>query len=188
MIETIRNKVKALVGDFIQTDTEVFTYENSEIFTLQEENIEEITEVSLNGTALGSGDYSFDSSTNKITISISGLSSSDVIEVIYTYYKYSDTEIDGYIKGAIVWMSIFSNSSEKDYEVENGDIYPTPTNAETDLMAVIASILIKPNYSQYNLPNLRVTYPETMSKEQKIERLCNQWSRGLGINGVLNFD
>jgi len=187
MIETIRNKVKALVGDFIETDTEIFTYENSAIFTLQEENVEEITEVSLNGTELGSGDYSFDSSTNKITISISGLSSSDIIEVIYTYYKYSDTEIDGYIKGAIVWMSIF-DINEKDYEVENGSIYPIPTNQETDLMAIIASILIKPNYSQYNLPNLRVTYPETMSKEQKIERLCSRYTLGLGVSDTLEFD
>ena len=187
MIETIRNKVRALVGDFIATSLEIFTYSNSPIFTLEEENIQEIAEVSLNDVILESGDYSFDSSTNKITLSISGLSSGDIIKINYTYYKYSNTEIDGYIKGAIIWMSIF-DINQKDYEVENGDIYPIPTNQETDLMAIIASILIKPNFSEYRLPNITVKYPEKFSKEEKIERLCNKWSMGLGISDVLSFD
>jgi len=187
IITELRDKIKVLIEDFEKTDTEIFTYDTSAIFTLQEENIEEITEVSLNAIALGSGDYSFDSATNKLTITTSGLSSGDIIEVIYTYYKYNNTEIDGYIKGALVWLSI-SDASEKDFEIEDGDIFPTPSNQEEDVIALVASILIKPDFSEYRLPNLTVRYPRKFTKEEKIEQLLTRWTRGLGVNDVIEFD
>jgi len=187
IIAELRDKIRSLVGDFLKTDTEVFTYENSGIFTLQEENIQEVTEVTLNGSDLASGDYTFDTSNNKLTITVSGLASGDIIEVIYTYYKYNNTEIDGYIKSALVWFSVF-DASPKDFEIENEDIFPTPDNQEEDMIALIASIIIKPNYNEYRLPNLTVKYPRKFSKEEKIERLLNRWTRGLGVNDTLDFN
>jgi len=187
VITELRDKIRALVEDLEKTDTEVFPYENSGIFILQEENIQEITEATLNGVELNSGDYSFDSATNKLEITVSGLASGDIIEVVYTYYKYSDTEIDGYIKASLIWLSIF-DATEKDFEIEDGDIFPTPDNQEEDVIAIIASILIKPNYSEYRLPNLTVRYPRKFSKEEKIERLLNRWTRGLGVSDTLDFN
>jgi hypothetical protein len=82
---------------------------------------------------------------------------------------------------------------DKDYELEYesgnvGNIVPTPDNRTTDLVALVASILIKPGYSQYNLPNLKVVYPEKMTKEERIEKLISKFQTGLGANYIINFD
>ena len=112
--------------------------------------------------------------------------------VDFLYTKYSDTEIDEYIKGALVFISVFSHAvKDYEYEIESGgegSIVPTPENRTTDLVALVASILIKPNYSSYKLPNLTVTYPETMSKEEKIEKLVTKFNMGLGQNDILTYD
>ena len=97
MIVILRTKIRSLVDDLEKSDFEVFEYITSKIFTLSEENIVNINKVLKNGLELGSADYSYDSTTNKIEITAS-LSQLDKIEVDYTYNKYSDTEIDGYIR------------------------------------------------------------------------------------------
>lgn len=185
-VTKLRNKLRALVEDLQKTDTETFTYESSSIFTLQEENIDEIQEVSKNGTALGSGDYSFDSSTNKLTISVD-LTANDIIEVIYTYYKYSNTELEEYVRAGLVWLSIF-DVSENDYEMEDDDIYPEPDGRTIDLIALVSSILIKPDWTEYRLPNITVRYNSRIPKEDRIERLINRFTLGLGVNDIVEFD
>lgn len=189
MITNIRDKIRALVHDFSESGFETFIYTTVNIFTITQENIT-ISKVLLNGEEID--DYAFDEDTNKITIEISGLTSSDVIEVDYIYYKYSDTEIDGYIKASLVWVSVYSHD-EKDYEYEvessgEGTIVPTPENRTEDLIAIVASILIKPNYSSYKLPNVTVTYPEKLTKEEKIEKLVTKFNHGTGVNCILEWD
>ena len=185
-LETLRTKIRALVMDLSKSGVETFTYTTSSIFTLAESNISTITKVLKNGVELGTGDYSYDSTTNKIEITAS-LINNDIIEVDYTYYKYSDTELTEYIRASLVWLSIF-DASERDFEIESNDIYPTPDNQTLDLTAIIASILIQPNWSEYRLPNLTVRYPRSLSKEEKIEKLINRFTIGIGVNDVLNFD
>lgn len=188
-IGILREKIRALVNDIIKSDPETFIYKNSAIFTLAEENIQSITKVTKNAVALGTGEYSFDSSTNEITITPdtgNELANGDVIIVYYTYYKYSTTELDEWIRASLVWMSVYS-ASENDFEIEDGDIFPTPDNRTLDLICLIASILIKPNWSEYRLPNLTVRYPRNFSKEEKIEKLINKFTTGLGVNDVLEW-
>ena len=186
MLTKIRTKISSLVEDLDKTDFEVFIYTTSSIFTLAEENISNITKVLKNGVELGSGQYSYDSTTNKITI-IASLTADDKIEVNYTYTKYSDTELDGYIRAALVWISVYS-TSDQDFELETTTIEPTPTNREMDLIALVSSILIKPDYSEYRLPNLTVRYPRTMTKEKKIEMLIQKFNMGIGVSDVLEWD
>ena len=189
-IETLRAKIRALVNDIVTTDPETFTYTNSAIFTLAESNIETIVQVTKNGVALGSGEYSFDSSTNEITVTPdtgNELVNGDVIIVKYTYYKYSTSELDDWIKASLVWLSVF-NTSENDFELENGDIYPTPDNRTLDLIVLVASILMKPDWTEYRLPTLTVRYSNRISNEDKIEKLINRFRMGLGISDVLEFD
>lgn len=186
MIDTIRTKIRALVPDLSTSDKETFSYTGSTIFTLAENNISALTEIEKNGSALGSGDYEFDSTTNKLTITAS-LSDGDIIEVNYNYNKYSDTELDEYVRASLIWLSIF-DYREEDYELEDDDIYPTPDNRTTDLISLIASILIKPDYSEYRLPNLTVRYPNTMTKEERIEKLISRYKHGLGVTDVLEWD
>lgn len=187
MILKIIEKIKALISDVPpKSEFEVFKFTISKIFTLSESNIVEITKVLHNGTLLGTGQYSFDSVTNKIEILIA-LASGDLIEVNYTFSKYSNEELSGYIKAALVWISIYAHS-KTDFELENGDIFPTPDNKTLDLISLISAILIKPNWSSYNMPNLKVSYPRKFSKEEKIEKLINKFYRGLGTFDILKIN
>ena len=190
MLETIRAKIRALVTDNSKTGFQVFTYTTSNIFTIAQENIT-IVKVLLDGEE--TEDYSFDSVTNKITITASALDTSSVIECDYTYNKYSDTEIDGYVKSALVFISVYSREDDFNFELEGesaGDteIVPTMDSHTGDLVSLVASILIKPNYSQYNLPNLKVVYPTKMSKEDRIAKLITRFNEGIGLNAVIQFD
>jgi hypothetical protein len=187
MLELIRPKVRALIQDFGSSGFESFVYRNTATFTLAEENINAITKVFLNGTELGTGEYSFDSSTNRITISVTGLSNSDIIQVYYTYYKYSDNEIKEYVRGALVWIT-YGAYKETDYELEEDDVYPTPDNRTIDLIALITAILIKPDYNTYRLPTVTVVYGGRMPKDDKIEKLVSKFYYGIGISGVIEFD
>jgi len=187
LISELRTKTRALVTDFSKTGVETFVYSSGDsAFTLQESYPETITSVTKNGVALGSGEYSFDTDTNELTIT-DALSAGDIIICSYTYYKYSNNEIDEYIRGALAWISVYS-SCDSDFELEDEDIFPTPASKEEDLIAIISSILIKPNYSEYRLPNLTVKYPRTTSKDEKIKRLIERFYLGLGISDIITFD
>ena len=187
MIDILKTKIRGLVEDFEKSDFETFEYKTSSIWTLAESNINSITKVLKNGSELGSGEYSYDSTTNKIEI-LASLSTGDIIEVDYTYYKYSDNELLGYISSALVWISLFS-PCQSDFELElNEYIAPTPTNKEVDLISIIASILINPNWTEKRLPNLTVRYPKRFSKEEKIQNLISKFYTGLGVTSVIEWD
>jgi hypothetical protein len=187
MLEKIRDKVRALITDFGCSDFEVLPYENSNIFHLTECHVVSITKVTLNGVELGTGEYSYDSDTNAITVTVTGLGSGDILQVYYTFNKYSDTELDEYVKSALVWISTKSYK-ETDYEIEDDDIFPTPDNRTMDLIALVASILVKPDWSSYRLPTVTVAYPRRMPKEDKIAKLITEFHRGLGVSDVINFE
>jgi hypothetical protein len=188
MVTKIRQKIRALVSDFSLKDAETFTYATSYVFTIAESNIT-ISAVLVDGVALEAADYSYSSTTGKITIDGSGLlSTNSVVEVDYTYTKYSNTELDEYIRAALVWISIFSPSSD-DYEIESGDVIsPTPDNKMCDLISIIASILINPDYNEYKLPTMTVVYGGRIPKEQKIEKLLCKYNAGLGVADLIEFD
>lgn len=189
-LQLIINKFRGLVEDFDSTSFEVFTYTSSAIFTLAESNITAITGVFKNQVPLASGEYSYDSTTNKITITPSSgddLGQGDNIEVDYTYNTYSDTEVRTYIQNALVHISI-SSYGDDDYEIESNGIYPTPGNKTNDLIALVASILAKPDYVEYSLPNLKVKYPRTMMKEERVEKLISKFQMGLGVSKLITFN
>lgn len=187
LISELRTKTRALIADFSKKGVETFVYSSGDSeFTLQESYPDDITSVTKNGVALGSGAYSYDTDTNILTIT-DALSAGDIIICSYTYYKYSNSEIDEYIRGSLVWISVYSTCSS-DFEFEDDDVYPTPTSKEEDLISLVASILIKPNWSEYRLPNLTVKYPKTMDKDLKLKRLIERFYLGLGISDVITFD
>ena len=188
-LQDIRIKIRSLVGDF-GTDCnspEVFQYEGSSIFTVCANVVNSIIKVTVNDVELGSGDYVFNGITNELEI-MAVLNTDDIIKVYYTCNKYSDTELDEYIRASLVWLSIYSYCSSEDFEIEEDDIYPTPTNKERDLISLIGSILIKPDYNMYKMPTLTISYPRTMSKEARIEKIIVHFKRGLGINEIIEFD
>lgn len=188
MLSGIRVKIRSLVPDFSKNDFESFTYQSGDTkFILSESNINSILKVTKNGVELGmTGNYSYDSTTNELEI-ITSLIAGDIIIVSYSYYKYSDTELNEYIRASLVWISIWG-SCEEDYELEDDEIVPTPCNMHTDLMALISAILIQPDYTSYKLPNMQVNYSRKMPKEERIKRLVMKvTTSGVGVNDVLTF-
>jgi len=187
MLNEIRVKIRALVPDLSKNDFETFTYKSGDtIFILAESNINTILKVTKNGNELGTGDYNYDSTTNELEILVA-LSAGDVIIVNYSYYKYSNTELNEYIRASLVWISIWG-SCEEDYELEDDEIIPTPSNMHIDLMALISAILIQPDYTSYRLPNIQVNYSRKMPKEERIKRLIMKvTTSGIGVNDVLTF-
>jgi hypothetical protein len=190
MLETIRKKIRALIVDNSKSGFQTFLYTTTAIFTVAQTNIT-IVKVLLNGSI--TTDYTFDTDTNKITITASGLITSDIIEVDYLYNKYSDIELEGYVRSALVFISVYSKNDNFRFEIEeesglDTEIVPTMDAYTEDLVALVASILIKPDYSSYNLPNLKVTYPIKMPKEERIEKLIGKFNEGLGVNSIFNFD
>lgn len=193
MLSTIKTKVRALILDLSKSDIEVFTYTTSSIFTLGESNIIAITKVLKNGSELGSGDYSYDSTTNKITITAS-LTSGDIVEINYTFYKYSDNELNEYVRASLVWLSVHAYCSSEDYELEDNEIFPTLSNKTEDLVALIGSILIKPDWTSYSLGSVKVVFNNRtamnarMAKEDRIKRLIQHFKYSSGVNGILEIE
>jgi hypothetical protein len=192
ILEDIRTKIYSLVEDFSKTGTELFTFSVSNIFTIAEQNIT-INNVLQNGIILEPSLYSFDSTTNEITVTnqsgINSLLSGDIIQINYNYHQYTDDEMNGYIRASACWYSVYSHNNLQ-FEIDNDvdTIEPTPTAQEADLIALIASIILKPDYTSYRLPNLTVTYRREIPKYERIEKLIAKWEMGVGITDTLQFN
>ena len=179
MLSDIRTKIRALIGDISSCECEVFTYEGSNIFTLCADNVTSITSVTVNGNELASGEtYTYDATCNKLTIDAT-LTTNDIIEVKFCGTKYSDAELNSYVEASLVYISIHDDCSDEDFELDDEEIFPTPTNKEEDLIALIASIMIKPDYTVYKLGDLRVQYPGNMTKEERIIEFITRFRRGI---------
>ena len=181
-ISKIKSKIRALIEDFGDNGYEVFT---TSARILDQENIDSISKVYINGTE--TSDYNYDSTLNELEITASGYTDGDTVRVEYSYYNYSTTEIEKYIEAALVWISVKSFES-RDYSVEENGIYPQPDGQDEDLLALISCIIIKPDYSSYRGPNISVNYPREMDKEQKIEHIINKFNEGLGVSAIFEID
>jgi len=169
-ISDIEIKVRQLVDDNIRTQSpgDVFTYGSSTTWTLTEENVIAITDVYRNGVALTGGDYTFDSSTNKITI-ITSLTTGDSIEVQYTFYcNFSATEIENYIRGAVTHIAL---NNYQCWEVDTDDnFFPDISNSEKNLIAIVTSILMKPDNISYRLPDIGINVPNSMPTRDLVSK------------------
>jgi len=177
-------KVRDLIGDLlITTGRDVFEYisiTSSKVFTLTEANISTSTIlVYKNGTLWAGSNYSYSTSTGKLTVT-GTLTAGDSLEVDYSFYqKYSDTELSGFIRSAISYLVIekYGCFAVKPPLL----IFPTPTEAEEDLIAVIASILIKGDVISYKTPELTINFERGDSKEKKIKKFVRQFKKAYGI-------
>jgi hypothetical protein len=104
----------------------------------------------------------------------------DSLEVDYSYYqKYSDTELSGFIRSAISYLVI---EKYRCFAIKPPDIiFPTPTEDAENLIAVVASILIKGDVVSYRTPELTMTFERGDSKEKKIKKFVRQFKKTYGI-------
>jgi len=186
IIENIRN----LVEDNLKYTSDSCEYLTSKVFTLTESNINYVDATSItaykNGALFASSNYTFSVTTGKITVT-GTLVAGDVIEfVYYCYEKYSDTEIRGYIRSAISYLAV------EQYGVftakSDNIIFPTPTEKEEHLIAMIAGILIKPPISSYRTPEITINFTEKLTKEEKICRLIKQFKKSYGSMKYIKLD
>lgn len=184
-------KVRNLIQDGLKTDgRDNWTYEStvtSKIIPLTESNISSSTIIVLkNGSVWASANYSYSSITGKLTIT-GTLTAGDSLEIDYSYYKkYSDTELQGFIKAAISYLSIerYSTFTVKSDNV----IYPTPTESEENLIAIIATILIKGDVTGYRTPELTISFERGDSKEKKIKKMVRQFKKSKGVFRYVKMD
>jgi hypothetical protein len=177
-------KIRNIIEDGLKTDgRDVFTYESSvssKIFTLTESNVSSATIiVQKNGVVFASANYSYNATTGKLTVT-GTLTAGDSLEVVYSYYKkYSDTELQGFIKAAITYISVekYGTFAAKSDNV----IFPTPTEAEENLLALISAILIKGDIVSYRTPELTMTFEKGDSKEKKIKKYIRQFKKSYGV-------
>lgn len=189
-------KVRSLIEDFGDKDFQVFTYTNSNVWTLREPNIDTITSVLYNGNPLVSGEgATFNTNNNKITITGITFSSGDTVEVDYTFTQYSDDRIANYIRGALTWLSLYDYSTKTYRMVEESaghwEIFPSlnePEDKTGDLISIIASILILPEYMHYRMPNLAINYPYKKSREERITDIITRYKHGVGIVNIIQWN
>jgi len=166
-LTTIEPIVRILINDDITSMTDVFSYTSSSVFTLTEKNAIEVTEVLVNGIESGVT-YTSDITTGKVTIT-SDLVFDDIIQINYTAYpNYSTSELYRYIKAALVHLSVNNITT---FRIVDMDIYPVPTNAEVNLIAMIAGILINPANISYRLPDISVSVPKELPTNDKIRKI-----------------
>lgn len=177
-------KLRNLILDGLHTDgKDSFTYESatsSKIFTLTEANVSATTiVVQKNGVVWAATNYSYSSTTGQITVT-GTLTAGDALLVVYSYYaKYSDTELQGFIGAAISYLSVCKYGC---FAIRPPTlIFPTPTEDEENLIAVIAAILIKGDVVSYRTPEINVYFEKGDSKEVKIRKFIRQFKKSYGV-------
>lgn len=172
MLTRIKTKIRNLIEDNGLTHTDVFTYSSSAIFTLTEV-YSSISSVTKNGSTSGVT-YTASTDTNAVTVT-SSLTANDIIRITYTYYKYSDTELNRFINNTLIWLN---SLNYKNYELEGTNIYPKPTLKEQNLISTVCWILIEPDYNEYRLGNTVIKYPNKKTKEEKIQSIVEHFKMG----------
>jgi hypothetical protein len=183
--------VRDLIGDnLITTGRDCYTYESitsSKIFTLTEANISASTIlVYKNGVIWANTNYSYSITTGKLTVT-GTLTAGDSLEITYSFYqKYSSSELQGFIRAAISYLVV---EKYKCFAVKPPDIiFPTPTQSEIYLIAVITSILIKGDIISYKTPELTINFERGDSKEKKIKKFVRQFKKTYGILEYIKYD
>ena len=183
-LSNIRAKTRYYI-DSLKSHSKTYIYTNSLVFDLPESNTSSVTAVTVDGSALGSGDYLYDSDTQQVTLSSGVASSNSSVIIYYEYTDYSNTELNGYIIRALGDLSINKYRKNKEYFQVNNlstptKIIPIPNEGEENLIAFVVGIYIRPNYSEYRLPTLTIKYPKTEDRDMKIRKAVQLFKTNLG--------
>lgn len=189
-MDTILTKLRDIIGDnytFIPDDIQEY-YGGAKIFPLQYANIDSATLVVYkNGAIWAASNYSYSSTTGKVTVT-GTLTSGDVLTFEYNAYeKYSTSELRGYIRSALYQLSV---NKYKTFTAKSDNIiFPTPTEAEECLIAIIAAIINKGNIRQYRTPEFTITFDtDNMSVEKKIRNTLIQFKKTFGVISYIGTD
>lgn len=178
-MDSIILKTRDLIEDNYKYISELQEYYGgAKIFTLQSANIEVSSlKVYKNGTLWAGTNYSYDTNSGKVTVT-GTLTSADNLEFTYnSYEKYSDAEVKGYIRSALYHLTA---EQYKTFTVSNDMIFPTPSESEEALIAIIASILVKGSVRSYRTPEFAITFEDGLSADAKIKYTVRQFKKAYG--------
>lgn len=197
-IVSITKIVRGLIHDKLRTDgRDPWVYDNDNSFTLSEPNIDSTTiKVFQNDTEVADTEWSYDSDTNEVTINFvtSGLSltKNDIIIITYSYYqKYSNTEIKGYIESSLSYFAEYKfkkifevNSSDKVVAINDLD----PTKEELYFIAIIASIVIDPQNTKIDIPDLKLSPNRDVSDQEQIREAFSNFTKFIGSVSFMKLE
>ena len=167
----------------------VWSYDGDITFTLPDENVSEATiVVKKNGIALADSDWSYNSSTNEITITAS-LVTNDTITITYSYYdKYSDTELKDFIQASLSYFSQYGyhklftlNTDEDEVITYNGE---NPNLKEAYQIAIITNIVIDPRNVNIDTREFKISAEEDKSKSDLLGVAFQQF---MNYTGEISF-
>lgn len=188
-VSDIIDITRGLIKDNLKTDgRDSFIYSSDNIFTISEDFVSPSTiKVFQNGTELASQDFSYDSDNNQVTISFvsSGLSltENDTILIKYSYYeKYSDTELEGFLKSALSYFP--QHRYKKTFEIVDSKVVAVndinPTLEEIYFISIVTSILVDPKNTDISIPDLRISAERDESDQQQIAKAFRNFTRFVG--------
>jgi len=175
--------IRGLIKDVLNSNgRDAFAYDTDASFKLSEARISSATIiVYVNGTDITTSSWSYNSDTNKITIT-SSLVSADTVTITYSFYeKYSDTEITSYIKANLVRFTQYQY--KKYFYMNDSNVVVTlngvnPTVEEGNLIAIVTAIDIDPQNIEIKTRDFTVTPTEKKSKTELIAEAIRGFSKG----------
>jgi hypothetical protein len=184
-VSTILRLVRGLLKDRLNTTgRDSYIFKGDANFTLTEDFVSSSTiKVYKNGGLLTTG-YSYNSSTNILTITAI-LSTNDIILVTYSYYdKYSDSELTDYLENALAYFSQYGyrktfklNDARTEVLTIDG---VNPTVKESYQIAIITAIVTDPNNIEIRTKDFTVTAMEKESKSDLIGKAMTQFTTWYG--------
>jgi hypothetical protein len=189
-ISTINRLVRSLLKDRLRVDgRDSYIFLGSGSFTLTEDYPSSSTiKVYKNGTLLSTG-YSYNASTNIVTVTAI-LATNDIILITYSFYdKYSDAEITDYIESSLTYFS--QHGYRKTFKLNDArtEILTIDgvnlTARESYEVAIITSIIIDPQNIEIRTKDFTVTSMEKESKSDLIGKAMTQFTN---FYGEFSFD
>jgi hypothetical protein len=182
---SIITKIRGLIKDLQKsTGQNVFEYDTDASFKLNNPRVDSSTIiVYVNGTDITDSNWTYNSDTNKVTIT-SSLTKGDSIIITFSYYeRYSDTEIQSYISANLTrfteyqYPKRFYMNSSNEVVTQNG---ANPTEKEGDVIARITAVDIDPKNVTLRTNDFTVSAEEKESKSEQIRRVMSRFMRYFG--------
>lgn len=180
-LTTIRRLVRGLLKDRLRVDgRDTFIFLGNANFTLSEDYPDSTTvKVYKNGTLLSTG-YSYNASTNIVTVTAI-LATNDIILITYSFYdKYSDSELTDYIESSFLYFSQFGYRKVFKLSDDRTEILTVnginPCIRECYEIAIISAICIDPENIDIRTKDFTVTATNQESKNELIQKALMQFT------------
>jgi len=180
---TIRTIIRGLIKDLLNAEgRNAFTYTSDTSFKIDTDRVSSATiTVYVNGTDITSSNWSFNSDTNKVTITSSLTAEDDVIITFSYYEKYSDTELNSYIESNLArfvqfkYPKLFYMDDSDNVLASNGE---NPTEEEGYIIALVTAIDIDPQNINIQTRDFTISATEKKSKSELIRDVIGRFSKG----------